>query len=102
SDSPGAKPCLPRSETGYSDCGTLPREPLALALRLIHPDVASRMDRLEIPFGPQGFDPYGAGKTELGLFFTALRPLYRRYFTVHSHGIGNIPARGRAMIVGNH
>ncbi len=72
------------------------------ASRLIHPDVASRLDRLEIPFGPQGFDPYGTGKSELGLFFTAVRPIYRRYFRVHCHGIGNIPARGRVMIVGNH
>jgi 1-acyl-sn-glycerol-3-phosphate acyltransferase len=75
---------------------------LASLHSLIHPDVLSRLERLEIPFGPQGFDPYGAGKTELGLFFTALRPFYRRYFTVHCHGISNIPARGRAMLVSNH
>jgi 1-acyl-sn-glycerol-3-phosphate acyltransferase len=75
---------------------------LARVSRLINSEVSSRLDRLEIPFGPQGFDPYGAGKTELGLFFTGLRPFYKRYFSVRSHGLENIPARGRAMIVGNH
>ena len=35
-------------------------------------------------------------------FFTAARFLYRDYFRVRTMGIENVPARGRAMLVGNH
>lgn len=64
--------------------------------------VASRLDALEIPFGPYGTDTYGASKRHLGQFFTLMGPLYRRYFSVEVRGIEHVPARGRVMLVGNH
>src|SRR6186713_2020024 len=66
------------------------------------PDVAARVDRLELPFGRHGVDPYGIDKRELAKLFTLLGFLYHRYFDVHVHGMHNIPPRGRAMLVGNH
>lgn len=64
--------------------------------------VAARLDALELPFGPHGTDPYGASKRHLGQFFTVMRPLYRRYFSVDVRGIEHVPPRGRVMLVGNH
>lgn len=65
-------------------------------------EVRDRVDRLELPFNRYGFDPYGVDKRELAFFFTLVGWLYRHYFTVCCAGIEHIPARGRAMLVGNH
>jgi 1-acyl-sn-glycerol-3-phosphate acyltransferase len=75
---------------------------LSLLPKLVHPDVRRRVERLDVAFDPHGFDRYGASREALGLFFTALRPFYRRYFQVRAHGLEHVPARGRAMLVGNH
>jgi 1-acyl-sn-glycerol-3-phosphate acyltransferase len=69
---------------------------------LIDPEVAARVDRMEIPFNAQGVDPYGIAKTYVARSMTMLSFLYRRYFRVSVFGIENVPARGRAMLVGNH
>jgi len=67
----------------------------------IAPEVARRVDALELPFSRHGVDPYGVDKKELAKFFTLLRFLYERYFDIECVGIHNVP-RGRAMLVGNH
>lgn len=69
---------------------------------LIDPEVAERVDRLEVPFNSQGVDPYGISKKHVARSFTMLTFLYRKYFRVSVHGIENVPPRGRAMLVGNH
>jgi 1-acyl-sn-glycerol-3-phosphate acyltransferase len=69
---------------------------------LIDPEIARRVDRLELPFGPYGVDPYGIDKKTLARFFSMLAWAYRHYFRVRCRGIENVPARGRAMLVGNH
>jgi 1-acyl-sn-glycerol-3-phosphate acyltransferase len=69
---------------------------------LIDPEVAARVDRLEIPFNSQGVDPYGISKTYVGRSLTMLTLLYKRYFRVSAFGVENVPKRGRAMLVGNH
>jgi 1-acyl-sn-glycerol-3-phosphate acyltransferase len=69
---------------------------------LIDPDVAARVDRLEIPFSSQGVDPYGISKKFVARSMTMLTFLYRRYFKVSAFGVEHVPPRGRAMLVGNH
>jgi 1-acyl-sn-glycerol-3-phosphate acyltransferase len=69
---------------------------------LADPEVVARVDRLELPFNQHGLDPYGIAKADLVRFLSALAWLYRSYFHVRAHGIENVPARGRAMLVGNH
>jgi 1-acyl-sn-glycerol-3-phosphate acyltransferase len=64
--------------------------------------VAERVKRLEIPFNRYGLDPYGIGRREVTHFLSMLGWLYRNYFQVRVHGIENVPAHGRAMLVGNH
>lgn len=69
---------------------------------LVSADALARVRRLEIPFDRHGIDHFGVSQAELARFFTMLGWFYRRYFTVTVRGIENVPARGRAMLVGNH
>jgi 1-acyl-sn-glycerol-3-phosphate acyltransferase len=65
-------------------------------------EVRERLDQLEIPFNEYGVDRYGISKQYLGPSLTALKFFFKHYFSVESHGIENVPARGRVMLVGNH
>ncbi len=60
------------------------------------------VDRLELPFNAWGVDPFGISKQHLTVVVRLLGALYRNYFDVTVHGIDNVPARGRGMLVGNH
>ena len=66
------------------------------------PEVAARVDALELPFNRHGVDPYGIDKRELGKLYTLIGWFYRRYFEVQVYGTENVPPRGRGMLVGNH
>ncbi len=66
------------------------------------PEVAARVDGLELPFNRHGVDPYGIDKRELAKLFTLIGWFYRRYFEAQVFGSDNVPARGRGMLVGNH
>ena len=66
------------------------------------PEVAARVELLELPFNRHGVDPYGIDKAELAKLYTLLRFFYAKYFDVRVHGIEHVPPRGRAMLVGNH
>jgi 1-acyl-sn-glycerol-3-phosphate acyltransferase len=65
-------------------------------------EIRSRVDRLELPWNGYGIDPYGISKSDLVWFFEVAGFLYRDYFRVRSIGTEHVPARGRAMLVGNH
>jgi 1-acyl-sn-glycerol-3-phosphate acyltransferase len=69
---------------------------------LVDEEVKDRVRRLEIPFNAVGVDPYGISRAHLARFYTMLGFLYRTYFGVRAHGLEHVPARGRAMLVGNH
>ncbi|MGA9522410.1 MAG: lysophospholipid acyltransferase family protein [Myxococcaceae bacterium] len=60
------------------------------------------VERLELPFNTWGVDPFGISKVHLATVLRLLAPLYRHYFDVKVYGIDHVPARGRAMLVGNH
>jgi 1-acyl-sn-glycerol-3-phosphate acyltransferase len=65
-------------------------------------EISERVERLELPWNAYGTDPYGIAKKDLVWFFTAAAFLYRHYFRTRAFGVENVPARGRAMLVGNH
>jgi 1-acyl-sn-glycerol-3-phosphate acyltransferase len=69
---------------------------------LVDEAVQERIDRLELPFDRHGVDPFGISRAHLARFYTMLGWLYNRYFDVSVSGIEHVPARGRAMLVGNH
>lgn len=64
--------------------------------------VRERIERLDLPFNALGVDPYGVSKSHLQVSLTLLCALHRYYFTVDTRGIEHVPARGRAMLIGNH
>jgi 1-acyl-sn-glycerol-3-phosphate acyltransferase len=65
-------------------------------------DIESRAARLELPFNRFGYDPYGISRKHIAWGMHVFRALYRTYFRVKTFGAENVPARGRAMLVGNH
>lgn len=65
-------------------------------------EVRDRLARLDVPFNRYGLDPLGISRDHLGPFLSALEVFYRRYFRVVTVGVENVPATGRAMVVGNH
>ncbi len=69
---------------------------------LVDDAIAARLEKLELDFNAYGVDPFGVSKKHLAVAFSALAFLYRSYFRVKSFGHENVPARGRAMLVGNH
>ncbi len=69
---------------------------------LVNPEVERRVAALEIPFNAAGVDPYGIERRTLARWMSVLAWLHRKYFRVRVEGIEHVPARGRAMLVGNH
>ena len=68
----------------------------------IDPEVAARIDALDLSFNTFGIDPYGIDKNDLTRFVSAFAWIYRHYFKVDVYGLENVPSRGRAILVGNH
>lgn len=70
---------------------------------LDNPEIAERVDRLDVPFNRYGLDPYGVSKSHLSYIFKFVEPFYRQYFSVDCYGFDRIPDAGdAAMLVGNH
>ncbi len=65
-------------------------------------EVKERLRRLEIPFNRFGVDRFGVSRKHLGRACGFFGWFYRHYFRMNVHGIHHIPARGRAMLIGNH
>ena len=68
----------------------------------IDPEVAARIEALDLQFNKFGVDPYGIDKTDLTRFVSAFAWVYRFYFKVDVFGIENVPSTGRGILVGNH
>lgn len=68
----------------------------------IDPEVAARIEALDLSFNKFGVDPYGIDKRDLIRFVSAFAWVYRFYFKVDVYGLENVPARGRGILVGNH
>lgn len=66
------------------------------------PQIARNVDRLPIPFDEYGFDPFGVSKKHLVRVYSPFAQMYRHYLRVSAFGMENIPARGRALLIGNH
>ena len=68
----------------------------------IDPEVAARIEALDLSFNKFGVDPYGIDKHDLIRFVSAFAWVYRFYFKVDVYGLDNVPSRGRGILVGNH
>jgi 1-acyl-sn-glycerol-3-phosphate acyltransferase len=66
------------------------------------PGTRSRLEKLTPPRNEYGVDPYGL---DVDYAIAAVAPfvwLYRRYFRVQLHGVEQVPADGRVLLVANH
>jgi 1-acyl-sn-glycerol-3-phosphate acyltransferase len=66
------------------------------------PGTRERLAKLTPPRNEYGVDPYGF---DVDYTIAAVAPfvwLYRKYFRVTLHGIENVPADGRVLLVANH
>ena len=68
----------------------------------IDPEVAARIEALDLDFNKFGVDPYGIAKNDLIRLVSAFAWFYRFYFKVDVYGLENVPSRGRGILVGNH
>ena len=68
----------------------------------VNPEVAERIDRLDLSFNKFGIDPYGIAKSDLAKAVSVFAWVYRNYFKVDVYGLDNVPAKGRALLIGNH
>jgi 1-acyl-sn-glycerol-3-phosphate acyltransferase len=71
-------------------------------LLAVDPEVAARIEALDLQFNKFGIDPYGIDKHDLTRFVSAFSWIYRYYFKVDVYGLDNVPSRGRGVLVGNH
>ncbi len=69
---------------------------------LVDQETADRVARLELPFSSFGYDPYGISRDAVARAMSLARIFYRHYFKVTVRGLEHVPARGRAMLIGNH
>jgi 1-acyl-sn-glycerol-3-phosphate acyltransferase len=65
-------------------------------------DIAERTRALVVHNNEFGFDPFGMSRASLATAMTFVRWVYRYYFRAECHGIENVPARGRIVLVSNH
>lgn len=68
----------------------------------VREEVAERVQRLLLPFNVLGVDHFGVSRAHLRHAFGVACWFYRNYFRVHVHGIDQVPATERAMLIGNH
>lgn len=68
----------------------------------IDPEIAARVESLDLEFNKFGIDPYGIDKADLTRFISAFAWIYRYYFKVDVFGLDHVPSQGRGVLVGNH
>jgi 1-acyl-sn-glycerol-3-phosphate acyltransferase len=65
-------------------------------------DISARSQALVVHGNEFGFDPFGMSRGSLAQAMVVARLLYRYYFRAEAHGIENLPAHGRVVLVANH
>ena len=68
----------------------------------IDPEIAARIEAIDLEFNKFGVDPYGIDKNDLTRFVSAFAWIYRYYFKVDVYGLDHVPSQGRGILVGNH
>lgn len=66
------------------------------------PEIAARVESLDLEFNKFGIDPYGIDKADLTRFISVFAWIYRYYFKVDVFGLDHVPSQGRGILVGNH
>ena len=70
--------------------------------RLVTPEIEEMVLRNPKPVGSFGYDPWGYNENMVKVGMGIAKVLSEKYFRVTAHGLENIPAHGRVLIVPNH
>ncbi len=70
--------------------------------RRLGPEGTSRCEALQTRQNEYGYDAFGFNADSLRYPLVVMRWLYRRYFRCEAHGIENVPASGRCLVISNH
>jgi 1-acyl-sn-glycerol-3-phosphate acyltransferase len=81
--------------------GKLDLKDKALA-HLVTPEIEQLVASIPKPVGSFGYDPWGYNEDRFKLALGFCKLLYEKYFRVTAHGLENIPASGRVLLIGNH
>lgn len=73
-----------------------------IAASLVTPEIEALVASIPKPLGSFGYDPWGYNEDTFRFALGAAKLLYDKYFRVVAHGLENIPAEGRVLIIGNH
>ena len=74
----------------------------AVLRRIVTPEIEALVARLPKRTGTYGYDAWGYDERRVKVGVGIVRLLYERYFRAVAHGLENVPATGRALIIGNH
>ncbi len=74
----------------------------AMVDRRLGPEFSQRCRNLAVAQNEYGYDPFGFHRDSLRYPMLVARWLYRHYFRCQAHGLENLPAEGRCMLVANH
>lgn len=74
----------------------------ALMRRLVTPEIDALVEQLPKRTGTYGYDAWGYDERKVKVGIAIVKWLYERYFRVVANGLENLPAQGRALVIGNH
>ena len=73
-----------------------------IASALVTPEIEALVGSIPKPVGSFGYDPWGYNEDSFKLGLGIAKQLYDKYFRVVAHGLENILAEGRVLLIGNH
>ncbi|MEM7281280.1 MAG: lysophospholipid acyltransferase family protein [Pseudomonadota bacterium] len=74
----------------------------ALRDKLVTEELSGLIDRIPNQVGSYDYDPWGFNKEKAKPIAGLMKWLYDNYFRVQAHGLENIPATGRVLVIPNH
>lgn len=69
---------------------------------LVSDEIARHVDAVPKELGAGGYDAWGFNKEKVKSGLAAAVFLHDQYFRVESHGLENVPADGRVLLIANH
>jgi 1-acyl-sn-glycerol-3-phosphate acyltransferase len=78
------------------------KELMRLNTRLLGDRIMARLEKIPTALNEYGYDEFGFRPDILKYIISPAYALYKHYWRVESHGIENIPAEGRVLLISNH
>jgi len=69
---------------------------------LVPDEMKTHTANMKKPVGSFGYDPWGFSIDDATISLSILKIIHAKYFRVEAHGLENIPAQGRIMVIPNH